>query len=51
MMRPLVSLVILVLLAACGADGPPVPPKPKAAPAPQGLSVGGQVEIGVSGSL
>ena len=44
-MRFLVSLLCLGILASCGADGAPTPP------AEQGLSVTGQVKVGVAGSL
>jgi hypothetical protein len=40
---------LLCLLSGCGADGAPVPP---AAPGTQpGLSVGGQIKVGIGGSL
>ena len=45
MTRLIASFSLLALLAACGADGEPtVPAKP-------GVSVTGQVKVGVSGSL
>jgi len=42
-MRVLILLSILAL-AACGADGAPEPVEP-------GISITGQVEIGVAGTL
>ncbi len=45
MMRILLSLCLACLLASCGADGAPTPP------VEQGLSVTGQVKVGVAGSL
>ncbi len=44
-MRLVSSLLLLTLLAACGADGAPTPS------AKPGLSVSGQVKVGVGGSL
>ncbi len=44
-MRILVSLLCLGVLASCGADGAPTPPAEK------GLTVNGQVKVGVAGSL
>lgn len=44
MTRILPLLALLTVLAACGADGPPQAPA-----AEPGVSVSGQVEIGVSG--
>lgn len=38
------ALAAIATLAACGADGPPKPPAPK-----PGLSVSGQVQLGVAG--
>ncbi len=43
MIKPLSLIAILTLLAACGADGAPKPP------AKPGLSVTGQVQVGVAG--
>ena len=44
-MRILLSLCLLTFLASCGADGAPNPP------AKPGVSVTGQVKVGVGGSL
>lgn len=44
-MKRLALLLALFSLAACGADGAPTPP------AEPGLSVSGQVKVGVGGSL
>lgn len=44
-MKRLALLLALLSLAACGADGAPTPP------AEPGLSVSGQVKVGVGGSL
>ena len=43
-MKTLFAFAALVTLAACGADGAPTPPAAKA-----GVSVSGDVQIGVSG--
>jgi hypothetical protein len=45
MMRICLSLLLAAALAACGADGEPTPP------AKAGVSVSGQVKVGVGGSL
>ncbi|KAB2882782.1 MAG: argininosuccinate lyase [Albidovulum sp.] len=45
MTRLLQALGLLAFLASCGADGAPTPP------AESGLTVSGQVKVGVSGSL
>ncbi|HPE24703.1 argininosuccinate lyase [Albidovulum sp.] len=45
-MKPLAALAILIALASCGADGAPRPPAPEPA---TGLSVSGQVKVGISG--
>jgi hypothetical protein len=39
------SVLALLLVASCGADGEPTPPPPP------GLTVSGEVTVGVSGSL
>jgi hypothetical protein len=44
-MRILTTLTLLALLASCGADGAPKPPA-----AEPGISLTGQVQVGVSGS-
>ncbi|WP_413871893.1 hypothetical protein [Albidovulum sp.] len=44
-MRLVSSLLLLAFLTACGADGAPTPP------AEPGISVSGQVKVGVGGSL
>ena len=46
-MKPLV-LIALLALAACGADGEP---EPKAKPANSGVQIGGEIGIGVTGTL
>lgn len=46
MTRTILTLVTLAALAACGADGAPKPPAPKPKP---GLTVSGQVQVGVAG--
>ena len=43
-MKKLLALATILALAACGADGNPTPPASKS-----GVSVSGDVEIGVSG--
>lgn len=45
MIRLSLSLILAATLAACGADGEPTPP------AKTGVTVTGQVQVGVSGSL
>ena len=45
MMRALLCLMVVGLIAACGVDGAPKPP------AKSGLTLSGQVKMGVSGSL
>lgn len=45
MMRSLSALLLVALLAACGADGEP------SSPTAPGVSVSGQVKVGVGGSL
>jgi hypothetical protein len=47
-MKTLIPLMILALLAACGADGAPIAPS-KAKE--QGLVIGGEAQVGVSGGL
>lgn len=48
MTRTILTLLTLATLAACGADGAPKPPAPQPQP---GLTVSGQVQVGVvSGS-
>ena len=44
-MRFAAALVGLFMLAACGADGPPKPPADQ-----PGVTVSGQVKVGVAGS-
>lgn len=46
MTRPLLILALLIL-SACGADGPPLKPGTDE----PGISIGGQVKLGVSGTL
>ena len=46
MIRICLSLLVTAILAACGADGEPTPP-----PAKPGVTVSGQVKVGVGGSL
>lgn len=48
-MRILVLTLPLALLAACGVDGPPQPPGN--AETPPGLSLSGDVSLGISGNL
>lgn len=43
-MKLLLVLAIFLTLSACGADGDPTPPAAKS-----GVSVSGDVQIGVSG--
>ncbi len=45
-MTRLVALAALLALAACGVDGPPKTPASKT-----GVSVSGEVAVGVSGQL
>jgi predicted small lipoprotein YifL len=40
----LAGLILAFALAGCGADGPPKPPPQKT-----GVSISGQVKVGVSG--
>lgn len=42
-------LAAAMALAACGVDGPPQPPG--AAAAAPGVTVGGEIRLGVSGEL
>ena len=44
-MRFAAALIGLLILAACGADGPPKPPADQ-----PGVTVTGQVKVGVAGS-
>jgi hypothetical protein len=44
MTRTIMTFLTLAALAACGADGAPKPPGPK-----PGVSVSGQVQVGVAG--
>ncbi|MGB3317329.1 MAG: argininosuccinate lyase [Albidovulum sp.] len=46
MIRLCLSLFFVTSLAACGADGEPTPPSAK-----PGVTVSGQVKVGVGGSL
>ena len=43
-MTRILLLLALPLLAACGVDGAPTPPEPTA---PAGISITGQVQVGV----
>jgi len=45
MTQILALLTLLSLLAACGVDGAPTPPGPAAAPT--GISITGEVKLGV----
>ena len=45
-MRIVAAFAMIAFLAACGADGAPKPP---AAAPESGLTVNGQVKIGISG--
>lgn len=45
-MTRLLALAAILALAACGVDGPPQPPAART-----GVSVSGEVAIGVSGQL
>lgn len=45
-MKTLIALASVLALSACGADGPPKPPPAEPAP---GLSMSGQVTVGISG--
>jgi hypothetical protein len=47
-MRPTALLLCLALLAACGADGAPIPPSQSASQ--PGVSVSGQVKVGIVGN-
>ncbi|SOB94502.1 hypothetical protein [Rhodobacter maris] len=49
-MRILVFAFPLALLAACGVDGPPQPPGQNDTP-PAGVSLSGEVTLGVGGNL
>ena len=52
MKKPLLSgFAVIFLLKGCGADGPPEPPTAKATTPPLGLSISGQVQVGVSGGF
>lgn len=46
MIRLIPALLITALLAACGVDGPPTRPEQRPA---AGVSLSGNVEIGVTG--
>lgn len=46
MTRAILTLLTLATLAACGADGAPKPPAAKPKP---GLTISGQVQVGVAG--
>ncbi|MDH5451710.1 MAG: hypothetical protein OEY05_02000 [Paracoccaceae bacterium] len=43
-MKAIALLLSILTVAACGADGKPTPPE-------SGLSVSGQVKVGIGGSL
>ena len=52
MKKPMLcGLAVAFMLMGCGADGPPEPPTPKATTPPLGLSISGQVQVGVSGGF
>jgi hypothetical protein len=44
--RLIAAILAVLALSACGVEGPPRAPE-----APPGLSVGGEVRIGISGEL
>lgn len=46
MIRFCLGIFLAASLAACGADGEPTPP-----PVKPGVSVSGQIKVGVGGSL
>jgi hypothetical protein len=46
-LRLIAAILALGLLAACGADGEPERPEPR----PAGVTIGGTVSVGVSGTL
>lgn len=46
--RVMCLLALASLVAACGADGDPVPPSKAAVP---GVSLSGEVSIGIAGAL
>ena len=48
MKRALIFVILGIALTACGVDGPPTAPEPKAN---TGVTVSGQVSVGVSGTL
>ncbi|MFD2174596.1 hypothetical protein [Rhodobacter lacus] len=48
-MRILIATTLLACLAACGVDGPPQPPGP--GKTPPGLSLSGEVTLGIGGNL